>query len=116
MKALSTALLLLFLSILLPGCGNFEWLPDSNPVIISTTSLPDGTIDTPYTSTAMAATGGTGPYTWTLSGAPPGVTMSSSGAFGGTPTQAGIFTVSITAKDASTSNPRTASKSYIIRV
>ena len=117
MKALSTALLLLFLSILLPGCGNFEWLPDSNPVIISTASLPNGTVgDSSYTLT-MAATGGAGSYTWVWSGGiPPGLTMSSAGIITGTPTSAGTFTVSITAKDTSTSNPRTASKSYTITI
>ena len=35
------------------------------PLSISTTSLPDGTIDTAY-SKALTATGGTGAYTWQL--------------------------------------------------
>jgi hypothetical protein len=47
----------------------------------------------------FTAVGGTAPYTWTASGLPPGVTLSSDGIFGGTPTQSGTFKITLTAKD-----------------
>lgn len=49
----------------------------------------------------MTATGGTPPYTWSvLSGVPPtGVTLSSSGVWSGTPTQAGSFPMTIKCLD-----------------
>src|SRR5262249_10184320 len=38
------------------------------PVLsITTTSLPSGTVNTAYTTTTLQATGGTTPYTWSLS-------------------------------------------------
>lgn len=111
-------IIMLLPGILLAGCGSIEWFPDTNPVVISTASLSPGTVGTPYTSTAMAATGGAGPYTWSWSGVPQNVnvTMNSSGVFGGVPTTTGTFSVSITAKDSSTSNPRSATKTYTITI
>ncbi|HVK23089.1 MAG TPA: putative Ig domain-containing protein [Actinokineospora sp.] len=55
------------------------------------------------TSVKLNATGGTGPYTWTASGLPAGVTLGSSStnavAAEGTPTAAGAASVSVTVKD-----------------
>ncbi|MGH3132923.1 MAG: putative Ig domain-containing protein, partial [Gaiellaceae bacterium] len=70
------------------------------PPTITTTSLPDGTVDVAYSET-LQATGGTPPYTWSLdSGAlPAGLTLdASTGAVTGTPTAAGTspFTVRVT--------------------
>jgi large repetitive protein len=112
MKTVSALLSLLFLSILLAGCGKFEWFPDSNPVIISTTTLTNGTVGVAY-NFSMTATGGAGSYTWSWTGTtPPGLTMSSKGYISGTPTSSGTYTVSVTASDNSTSNPRSASKNF----
>jgi hypothetical protein len=54
---------------------------------ITTTSLPNGQVGVAYTAT-LAATGGTTPYTWTLTSGtlPTGLTLSGSGAITGTPT------------------------------
>ena len=62
------------------------------PLAITTVSLPVGTAGTVY-SQALAASGGTAPYTWsTTSGAvPPGLTLSSAGAVSGTPTTSGSY-------------------------
>ncbi len=63
------------------------------PLGVYTTSIPKGSVNTPYYST-LQAIGGTAPYTWaqTSGGAmPPGVTLNSSGTFAGTPTQSGTF-------------------------
>lgn len=51
--------------------------------------LPNGTVGGAYSQT-LAATGGTPPYTWTLSAGalPAGLTLSAAGVLSGTPTQA----------------------------
>jgi hypothetical protein len=62
--------------------------PAAAPVI-TTTSLPNGQVGTAY-STSLAASGGTQPYTWSLtSGAlPAGLSLSAGGVISGTPTAA----------------------------
>jgi hypothetical protein len=59
---------------------------------ITTTSVPLANEFTPY-SVQLAATGGTIPYTWSIStGAlPAGLSLSSSGLISGTPTVSGSF-------------------------
>jgi len=59
---------------------------------ITTATLPAATLSTPYANTTLTATGGLPPYTWTaLSALPPGMSLSSSGVFSGTPTSPGTF-------------------------
>jgi hypothetical protein len=66
---------------------------------ILTSSLPDGTTDIPYAA-ALAATGGTPPYTWTITVGtlPDGLDLSAAGNITGIPTTAGeaAFTVTVT--------------------
>src|SRR5213078_2710126 len=58
-----------------------------------------GTVGT-ATSLQMSASGGTPPYTWSAIGLPPGLSISSSsGLISGTPSTAGTFSVTVTAKD-----------------
>jgi hypothetical protein len=66
---------------------------------IVTTSLPDGSVNSPY-SASLTAAGGVKPYTWSISGLPDGLSASPAGAITGTPTAAGKFTVSVSVKDA----------------
>lgn len=68
-------------------------------VTITTTSLPAATMNTAY-STALVAVGGTAPYTWTSTGTPAGMTLSTAGVLSGTPTTAGTSTITVTARDA----------------
>jgi hypothetical protein len=70
-------------------------------LVISTTSLPSGTLGSAY-STALQASGGTPPYTWSVSGGalPAGLTLASSGFLSGTPTASGAFSVTVQAQDA----------------
>ncbi len=74
---------------------------------ITTTTLPAGATGTAYSQT-LAAKGGTPPYTWSLSGGtlPAGVTLSSAGVIGGTPTINGTshFTVTVTDSAGSTAS------------
>ncbi|HKN97764.1 MAG TPA: putative Ig domain-containing protein, partial [Pseudonocardiaceae bacterium] len=58
-----------------------------------------GTVGT-AASLQLTSTGGTAPVTWTATGLPTGLTISSSGLISGTPTTAGAFTVTATARDA----------------
>jgi subtilisin family serine protease len=51
-------------------------------------------------SLQLSASGGTSPYTWTATGLPAGLSISSSGLISGTPTTAGTSTVTATATDA----------------
>ena len=65
---------------------------------ISTVSLPAGAVNTAYNQT-LAATGGTAPYTWSVSSGtlPAGVSLSTGGVLSGTPTAAGTsnFTIRV---------------------
>src|SRR5580704_14131742 len=72
--------------------------PVPAPLAISTTALPAGTVGAAY-SANLAATGGVSPYTWSASGLPGGLSISSSGTISGTPTTAGTQIASLTAKD-----------------
>jgi hypothetical protein len=52
-------------------------------------------------SLQLSASGGTSPYTWTATGLPTGLSISSSGLISGTASAAGSYSVTATAKDAS---------------
>ena len=78
----------------------------SSPPVITTTSLPGGITGQPYSAT-LAATGGTGPYTWSISAGslPAGLTLSSAGVISGTPASppgTASFTVKVTDANSST--------------
>ena len=69
-------------------------------VKITTTSLPNGTAQVAY-STTLQATGGTLPYTWSVSSGqlPAGLSLGASGTISGTPTTAGLATFTIQVAD-----------------
>ena len=84
------------------------------PLVIQTTSLPNGQQGVSYSATVLV-TGGTSPYTWGVqSGAfPTGVTINTStGAISGTPTVSGPFTVTIGVSDSGGVNQQNKSQSY----
>ena len=73
------------------------------PLSITTTSLPNGTLNSPYTpAVQINATGGFAPLSFGATGLPAGMTLSGSGSLAGTPTAAGSFSVSITVTDSKT--------------
>jgi hypothetical protein len=85
------------------------------PLQITTSSLPNGQVSSSYSAT-LAASGGTTPYSWSVtSGAlPPGLTLTAAtGQIGGTPTQSGTF--AFTAQVLAASG-QTASASYSINI
>ena len=82
------------------------------PLAITTDKLPGASIQSPYSAT-LIATGGTGPYSWGIASGqlPPGITLSAAGALAGTPTQVGVFSVSVKVTDSSP-RPQTATIAY----
>jgi len=69
--------------------------PSTASPVITISSLPNGIVNQPYGPVTMAATGGSGNYSWSVTGAPAGVTLSSAGILSGTPTAMGTFSLSI---------------------
>ena len=83
-------------------------------IVFSPSSLPAPVIGTAYSQT-ISASGGTSPYTFTVTGGalPPGLSLSASGVLSGTPTAVGSFTFTIQAQD---SDSLTGSQSYTVSI
>nr|WP_308683760.1 putative Ig domain-containing protein [Xanthomonas arboricola] len=83
-------------------------------VVIAPTTLPAATRGTAYSQT-LSASGGTAPYTYTVSAGslPAGITLASNGTLSGTATVEGSFNVTVTATDA---NTFTATQAYALTV
>jgi Bacterial Ig-like domain (group 3)/Putative Ig domain len=73
------------------------------PLTITTSALPSGTPNSPY-SASLAASAGTSPYRWSLlSGSlPAGLNITASGVISGTPTTAGTYAFTVQVADSST--------------
>ena len=79
------------------------------PLSITVTSLPNGTVNVPYTAT-IGVTGGTAPYACTITAGtlPAGLTLTSAGCIvAGTPTTAGTVALTVKATDSSTTQQTT---------
>ncbi len=81
------------------GCGS-----TCPTITVTPATLPNGTVGTPYPTQNFAGSGGTGPYSFTVTGGslPTGLNLTSGGVLSGTPTAAGSFTFSVVATDANT--------------
>jgi len=75
------------------------------PLKITTTSLPNGTLNVVYAGATLKATGGVVPYTWSLAAGsgslPAGLSLSGSGTISGTPTgtTTGVFPITVQVQD-----------------
>ena len=84
------------------------------PISITTSSLPGGTVGTPYSGATFTGTGGTNTFTWSESGSfPNGLTLSSAGSITGTPTVSGSFAFTVTMTDG---NGQSTSGSFSIAI
>ena len=84
--------------------------------IIGPPSLPTGYVNQAYSATTVIATGGSGRYTWSATGMPPGLSINSSnGTVSGTPTASSsvAYNVQVTVTD---SNSYTANKGYALTI
>ncbi|MGA2132917.1 MAG: putative Ig domain-containing protein [Bryobacteraceae bacterium] len=72
----------------------------AGPGITTTSPLPAGEVGASYSQT-FAASNGTAPYSWSVTGGtlPPGLSLASTGALTGLPTTAGLYTFTVTVKD-----------------
>lgn len=88
----------------------------SRPTLVITPSsgaLPGGQVGASY-SQALSSSGGTAPYSYSVTGLPAGISVNpSSGALSGTPTATGNYNLSILATDA---NGATGSASYTLAI
>lgn len=84
------------------------------------TALPGGTVGAAYSASITPASGGTAPYSYSLTAGalPIGVTLNAAtGALTGTPTVGALFNFTITATDSTTgAGPFTTSRAYSINV
>jgi len=85
----------------LAGCGGDSG-PTPGGLSITTTSLPEQTVNRPY-SASLGGSGGALPYAWSVTPALPGNLSldTASGAISGTPTTAGTTTHTFTLRDSS---------------
>lgn len=96
---------LLASGILMAGCGGGSSSggggnnPPPQPLVILTLAqLPSAVVGQPYSMT-LQASGGTPPYSWTMTGAVPGMSLSTSGVLSGTATESNNYNFTITVKD-----------------
>ena len=83
--------------------------------ITGPSSLPAGTLNAAYTSTTISASGGSGVYTWSATGLPAGLSMSSGGVLSGKPTTNAGSPYSVTVK-VTDSSSNTATKTYTLTI
>ena len=98
--------------------GTVAYPNPPNPPTITTTSLPGGLVNHAY-SQPVSATGGTTPYTWSISAGslPAGLGIdASTGVISGSPTTPGTATFTVKVADATTPTPQTDTRSLSISV
>jgi branched-chain amino acid transport system substrate-binding protein len=82
------------------------------PLTVTSATLVRGGVAVPYAA-SLSASGGIGPYHWSLAGGalPPGLTLNpATGAVTGTPTTPGTFTPTVKVTDSATTGAQTATR------
>ena len=69
-------------------------------IVNTSNSFGIGAVGQAYSS-ALVAIGGTQPYTWSVTGLPPGLVVNSEGIISGTPTTGGTYSFTLKVVDAS---------------
>jgi hypothetical protein len=82
--------------------------------IVTQSPLPTGFVNRVYSQT-LTASGGTPPYSWSVTGGqlPPGLALSTAGVISGTPTTTGSFNATIRVTDSSTT---AATRSFALQI
>jgi len=89
------------------------------PLSVATGTVPNGTVNMPYTPITLQATSGVLPYTWSLINGttlPLGLTLANTGVISGTPIESGMFSFTVQVKDSSTPTPQTATANLSITI
>ena len=97
------------------SADQFTYVIAPAPLTITTTSLPAGHLNKPYSAT-IQATGGVSPYRWTTTSGtlPPGLTLDpSTGTISGDPSSTGSFSFTVTVTDSSAT---ATSKAFSIKI
>jgi hypothetical protein len=82
------------------GSASFTWVVNTGPFTVANPGNQTGAVGT-HEYVNESASGGKGPYTWSATGVPSGLTLhTDTGTIGGTPTTAGTYSVTVTATDA----------------
>lgn len=91
--------------------------PPPASLAVTTTSLPGGIVNAPYSAT-LSASSGTPPYSWTIASGslPPGLSLSASGAVTGTPIDQGTSSFTVAVTDSSTPISQTATQALSISI
>ena len=84
-------------------------------LVITTTSLPGGIQNQPY-SARLAGAGGSGSYTWTISGISGLAVNATSGAISGSPSVGGSLTLNVTLADTLNSSATPVTKQFTVAV
>lgn len=84
---------------------------------VATTSLPTGTVGVSYSAT-LQASGGTAPYSWTLTSGslPPGLSLSSGGDISGEPTTSATYTFVVQVSDSTAPTHESASATLSVTI
>ncbi|WP_123769522.1 putative Ig domain-containing protein [Vulcaniibacterium tengchongense] len=93
---------------------NITVQPPTSAITVSPATLPAPRAGVAYGQT-LTASGGAGPYSYSWSGNPAGLSLSAGGQITGTPTASGIHTITVAVTDSS-ATPETATKTYTVDV